>query len=91
MEQRGEPRRGYFAQVRLEFESDEGKSSSMAGLTEDRSKSGFGIRLSKPLPVGLHVTVVHNESAVRCQIKRCVRSGSEYLIGVRILPSETAE
>jgi hypothetical protein len=60
----------------------------MAGLMEDRSKSGFGIRVSKPLPVGLHVTIVHGELTFPCQIKRCVRSGSEYLIGVQILLAE---
>ena len=91
MERRAEPRRAYFAQVRLEFKTDQGESCRMAGLMEDRSKSGFGIRLSKPLPVGLHITLAHGELAFRCQIKRCVPTGSEYLIGVQILPSETAE
>jgi PilZ domain len=91
MEQRAEPRRAYFAQIRLEFETDDGSSCSMAGLMEDRSKSGFGVRLTKPLPVGLNVTITHGGQTFRCEVKRCVPNGSEYLIGVRILPSEAAD
>jgi hypothetical protein len=91
MDQRAEPRRTYFAQVRLEFKLDGDNSCTMPGLIEDRSESGFGVRLTKPLAIGLHITIVHGELVFRCQIKRCVRSGSEYLIGVQILPSGTGE
>lgn len=91
IEHRTEPRRDYIAQVRILFQSDSGEPCIITGLIEDRSQSGLGIRVRRPLTVGTKIDVVLGGVASRYEIKRCIHSGMEYLVGVRLVPAETVD
>lgn len=91
MEQRSEPRIGYFARVKLCSPPPSDESDGVAGMIEDRSKSGLAIRVRKPMTVGSEILVLHGRSVLRCEVKRCVQSGTEFMLGVRLLPSETTQ
>ena len=91
MEQRSEPRSDYFARVEVCFQPDGSDACSFGGVIEDRSKSGLAIRVRKPVPVGSEISVLHRSAILRCEIRRCVQSGTEYLLGVRLLSSNGTE
>ncbi len=91
MEQRAEPRRGYFAHVQVRFRSDEGEKRSIEGMIEDRSHSGLGIRVSKPVAVGSEITVLQGSVTLHGKIRRCVPDGSGYLLGIKLLSSGVTE
>lgn len=91
IEHRMEPRRDYIAQVQISFQSDGGERCSITGLIEDRSQSGLGIRVKKPLAVGTEIDVFRGGVTSRYEIKRCVQSGMEYLLGVRMISTVAAD
>jgi PilZ domain len=91
LDQRASPRRTYFAQVQVSVPIGTGEPQRIAGMVEDRSQSGFGLRLPKPIPIGSEIHVSLGNTVFRCEVKRCVPMEAEYLVGVYILPSAPAE
>jgi len=91
VERRAEPRSDYFARVQVCFQPEGSEPCTFAGMIEDRSKSGLGVRVRKPIPVGSKISVFHGSAILRCEVKRCVPSGMDFLLGMRVLPAEAAE
>jgi len=90
VERRLEERADYFARVQISYRLDGSPSTTVTGVMEDRSKSGFGVRVSKPLPVGLEIDLRHGTTTCRCEIRRCVPSGTEFVLGLLVLPAKEA-
>ena len=91
MDKRSEPRSDYFARVQVRVQSENGGAATLSGMIEDRSKSGLGIRVRTPVPVGTEISVLQGSTVLRYEVRRCIRNGMEFLLGARALPSELPE
>ena len=85
MERRLEERTDYFARVQISYRLNGGSPTTVSGVMEDRSKSGFGVRVAKPLPVGLEIELMVGTNSYHCEIRRCAPSGMEFLLGLLVL------
>lgn len=85
MERRLEERTDYFARVQISYSLNGTSPTTVSGVMEDRSKSGFGVRLAKPIPVGLEVDLTVGTNVFHCEIRRCAPTGMEFLIGLLVL------
>jgi hypothetical protein len=90
VERRLEERVDYFARVQISYQLDGGPPTTASGVMEDRSKSGFAVRVAKPIPVGSEVGLSHGANTFRCEIRRCIPSGVEFLLGLLVLPAVDA-
>jgi PilZ domain len=88
-EQRSEIRKVVFCSIQLEYEDTAGKHK-LAGVLEDRSPSGAGIRLRKPIEPGMAVQVSGPRQDFAGVVQHCRREGYTYFAGLRIRPAETA-
>jgi hypothetical protein len=52
-------------------------------MLEDRSLSGAGISVDKPIPVGTRVKIRGNRSELVGIVRYCYRERFKYLIGIR--------
>jgi PilZ domain len=84
MNQRKEPRRGYFARITVTYRNEDGMQLETQGMIEDRSESGLGIRIGKPLVPGCQVQVRHGSKVYVGVVRRCSRSGAEYFVGIAL-------
>jgi hypothetical protein len=82
MNQRKEPRRGYFARIVVAYLDHAGSEIEIQGMIEDRSESGLGLRLSKPLLPGCQVRVRHGARVYVGVVRRCLKSSADYLVGI---------
>lgn len=85
MERRLEERTDYFARVQITYQLNESSPTTVSGVMEDRSKSGFGVRVAKPIPVGLKIDLMVGTNTYHCEIRRCAPSGVEFLLGLLVL------
>lgn len=86
-EQRSEVRKVVFCSIQLEYEDTAGKHK-LAGVLEDRSPSGAGIRLRKPIEPGMAVQVSGPRQDFTGVVQHCRREGYTYFAGLRIPPAE---
>lgn len=82
MEKRREPRRDYFSRVEIEGTSAEGDSFRMHGMIEDRSASGFGIRVRDPIPAGSEIRIRHAGRLFNGTVRHCARDRDSFFLGV---------
>ena len=57
--------------------------TSQAGLQEDTSPYGAGIRVRKPIPVGQPVKVRHSRGTAIGVVQRCQHQSPEYFVGIQ--------
>jgi len=55
---------------------------TVPGMIEDKSISGLGIQVAKPIPVGTSVTVKFRNHQVAGIVRRCIKDGVGTLIGI---------
>lgn len=85
-DQRKEPRRDYLARVVLFLTDPSGTQIEMPGMIEDRSTSGFGIRVRTEVVPGSPIRIKQGPKEFRGTVRRCVRSKLDYFIGIELLP-----
>jgi hypothetical protein len=76
------------AKVEVSWDS-QGESGSLSGLIEDRSASGIGIQVPKPLPLGTRILVKLHEQELSAIVRRCIRAEFGFLVGASFeMPEE---
>lgn len=71
----------YMSRTEITWTGADGQVT-IPGMIEDRSASGLGIQIAKPIPVGTSVTVKFRGHSVAAVVRRCARDGFGTLIGV---------
>ncbi len=84
------PRRGLMCRVTILWENQtHAKPQRLAGLLEDRSSAGIGVSLSRPLPIGVRVTIhgIRGKRGIALElsgvVKYCRREGLGYFAGIQ--------
>lgn len=85
MEKRKEPRRDCFSRVDIEGVDANGRSFRMGGMMEDRSKSGFGIRVKSPIIAGSAIKVLHATKTYPGIVRHCGRDRDTFFLGIEIV------
>jgi len=62
--------------------TDGNEQMTIPGMIEDKSVSGLGIQIAKPIAVGTSVKVKFRNHEVAAVVRRCIRDGFRTLIGV---------
>ena len=87
MDKRREPRRDYFSRAEIEGIDAEGLPFRLGGMIEDRSNSGFGIRVRNPVKAGSQIKIVHAGKTYSGVVRHCGRDRDTYFLGIRIADS----
>jgi hypothetical protein len=70
-----------MSRTEISWTGDNGQVT-IAGMIEDKSESGLGIRTAKPIPVGTRVTVKYRNHDVAAVVRRCMKDSFSSFIGV---------
>jgi hypothetical protein len=84
MNQRRHPRKLYFARITLKYVDELGTEIEVPGMIEDRSESGFGIRINRWIDPGRSVTVKQGSRLQTGIVRRCSASRFDFFIGIEI-------
>jgi hypothetical protein len=68
-----------------------GQEQTVSGMIEDRSVSGLGIRVPKPLPLRMPVRVCFRDEMHPAIVRRCVEDQPGFFIGVAFLTVDGAQ
>jgi hypothetical protein len=68
-----------------------GDDQTVSAMIEDRSVSGLGIRVSRPLPLGMPIRVCFRDEMHSAIVRRCVRDQPGFFIGVAFLTIDAAQ
>jgi hypothetical protein len=87
-EHRKELRRDYLSRVTLTYTDEAGVTSEAEGMVEDRSQSGFGIRVKGPIRIGTSVGIRQSGKSHVGVVRRCTASTPDvfgkYIVGIEI-------
>jgi hypothetical protein len=68
-----------------------GQEQTVSGMIEDRSVSGLGIRVPKPLRVGMPIRVCVRDEMYSATVRRCVKEQPGFFIDVAFPPIDAVE
>jgi hypothetical protein len=85
-EKRAEPRIPLMARVDVLWTDGEQAPRVAPATLEDKSDSGFGVRMKEPVPAGAHVTVKRGSEQVSGTVTHCRRDKAYFVIGVKREP-----
>jgi len=80
---RSEPRKVFLCRITITWESETDGLKSQSGLLEDRSRSGAGVSVDDPIPVGTAVKIRGRKRELSAIVKYCYPKNMRYLVGVR--------
>jgi hypothetical protein len=86
-EQRAAPRRVYMCRTQILY----GPEQTVSGMIEDRSVSGLGIRVPRPLPLGMPIRVCFRDEMHAAVVRRCVKDQPGFFIGVAFSTGDPAQ
>ena len=86
-ERRAAPRKVFMCRAEILY----GQEQTVSGMIEDRSASGLGIRVPKPLIPGMPVRVCFRDEMHPAVVKWCVKDQPGFFIGVVFPLNDTAE
>jgi hypothetical protein len=81
---RAEPRKMQICRISALWRDEYGFSRALAGLLEDRSRSGVGIALPEPIAVGTKVRIRGRLHELTGTVRSCRVRGAEYLVGIQL-------
>jgi hypothetical protein len=84
MSRRLEPRKILICRISVSWEDQAGLPAMQVGLLEDRSLSGVGLCVPKPIAVGTKVKIRGRRRELAGIVQHCRPEGTEYFIGVRL-------
>jgi hypothetical protein len=87
---RTEPRKVILCRITVTWESETEGAKSQSGLMEDRSRSGAGVSVDEPIPVGAAVKIRGRQRELAAVVKYCQRKNMRYLIGVQYEKADEA-
>jgi hypothetical protein len=73
-----------MCRINILWEDETGAPQSQAGMLEDRSRSGAGISVRKPIPVGAKVKIVGKRLDFSGTVRYCRREQFKYLAGILV-------
>jgi hypothetical protein len=79
---RSEPRKTSISRISVAWEDQDGCPVNQTGLLEDRSRSGVGISVHAPIPVGTKVKIRGRVRELAGIVRHCRLHGEEYLVGL---------
>lgn len=85
-EKRAEPRIPLMARVDVLWTDGDKAPRVAPGTLEDKSNSGFSVRMKEPAPVGAHVTVKRGSEQVSGTVTYCRHEKAYFVIGVKREP-----
>jgi len=59
---------------------------NLKATIRDTSKSGMGLLVPNPIPVGAEIKVTSAKGSHSATVKRCIKQGKEHIVGVRLQP-----
>jgi hypothetical protein len=80
---RSEPRKSFMCRITVEWEDETDGPQSQAGMLEDRSRSGAGISVFAPIPVGARVKVTGPRVDLSGTVRYCKGKNIRYLVGIQ--------
>ena len=80
-ERRKNPRIPYVARTQILWDGPNGEIT-VSGMIEDKSISGLGIEVPRPIPVGTSVRVRLGKEIISAVVRRCFKSGFGSFVGV---------
>ena len=80
--QRSEPRRIRMAKVSILAPTQSGKVHRETAFMEDVNRTGAGLRVRFPLPIGFPLLLEVRDEICAGTVRRCNRDGAEYFVGV---------
>jgi hypothetical protein len=89
-DRRFEPRQELHEAVEVHWADDAGVEQVCAGVLHDVSRSGAGIHMARPVQMRTVVTLKVREIERTARVKSCVRTRTEFVVGVEFEPGERA-
>lgn len=80
---RNEPRKVFLCRITITWKSETDGLKSQTGLLEDRSRSGAGVSVDDPIPVGTAVKIRGRKRELTAIVKYCYPKNMRYLVGVQ--------
>jgi hypothetical protein len=80
---RADTRKPSTGQVELSWEIGAGYSRTANGTVQDISMEGMGMLVPLPFEVGAELQIKSDGRKRTATVRRCSRSGSQYLLGVK--------
>ena len=84
MNQRRHLRKLYFSRILLRYVDEFGTEIELPGMIEDRSESGFGIRINRWIDPGRSVIVKQGSRLETGIVRRCSVSRFDFFIGIEL-------
>lgn len=81
-DRRRHPRTLYFARTELVVCDSQRGEVLLSGMIEDKSESGLGVQLSRPIPLGTQVLIKVADKMVPAVVRRCIKGKFGSFIGV---------
>jgi hypothetical protein len=81
---RAEPRIPCNLPVELSWEIGAGYMRKLKATLKDTSKNGMGLLVPTPLTIGAKVEIFANTKTHAAIVKRCMKSGTDHWVGVRL-------
>jgi len=81
---RTEPRIAVICRISVVWEDPDGSPKTQPGMLEDRSRSGVGISVKAPIPVGAKVKVGGRHRELIGVVRHCHRHEFNYLVGIQL-------
>ena len=78
-----EPRKSFMCRITVEWEDETGSPQSQPGMLEDRSRSGAGISVYAPIPVGARVKIKGPRVDLSGTVRYCKGKNIRYLVGIK--------
>jgi len=73
----------FMCRITVAWEEQDGGAKKQAGMLEDRSRSGAGISVNKPIPVGAQVKILGKRVDLSGTVRYCRREQLKYLVGIQ--------
>lgn len=83
MQARTEPRKMFMCRITVAWQDQTGDAQSQSGMLEDRSRSGAGISVNKPIPVGARVKILGKRVDLSGTVRYCRKEQLKYLVGIQ--------
>lgn len=80
--QRSEARKIRMAKVGVLAPTQSGKVHRETALMEDINRTGAGLRMRFPLPVGFPLLLEIQDQTCAATVRHCSRDGAEYFVGL---------
>jgi hypothetical protein len=72
-----------MCRIAVAWEDQDSGTQKQAGMLEDRSRSGAGISVNKPIPVGAKVKIQGKRLDLSGTVRYCRREQLKYLVGIQ--------